>query len=61
MTWTLTVDVRTTRITDTDQVMVSKLLDRLGSAGMKFSWTASDGTEIPVTSNSHVSLTHDSD
>ncbi|CAN5161663.1 hypothetical protein BH11ACT3_BH11ACT3_00620 [soil metagenome] len=60
MTWTLTVDDTTIRITDTEQVTLQKLVDRMNETpGPVVDWTADDGTEIRITANSAYTLTHD--
>ncbi|MEO5920978.1 MAG: hypothetical protein ABIQ01_07530 [Pseudolysinimonas sp.] len=59
MTWTLTADGKTVTITDTDADMVQEKLDHLGSAGTHFEYTADDGTELSIDSNSSVTLTRD--
>lgn len=60
MTWTLTVDDTTITITDTEQIMLQKLLDKVGGpAGTHVDWTGDDGTEIRIDAGSKVTLTHD--
>lgn len=61
MTWTLTVDDKTIRITDTEKVMLQKLVDRMNETPGPFvEWTADDGTAIRITANSAYTLTRDS-
>jgi len=59
MTWTLTVDGVTVTMTDDAAVTVQEQLDSVGSGGKHFDYTADDGTELTVDSDSSVTLTRD--